>query len=257
MRRGRWRGVARCHGSTTSADSTRNTPSATRQSPTGSRSRSKWACHTGLSSRAWNSTDEATRATACCSGDRSCGLMPTSRSRSRVSRRISASRCSDGRLRHRRLHPHHRPLDGLGHAGGRALREQPVAQHPRGHAVVAVVDRDLVDQPGRLVVPLGVAGRHELVVDDDRVGGVGDGGVAGLHVERLELLDRVGALGHPDRRADHGVQVDEHAVAQQLVDRVLAHPVARCQPEQGRGLVGGVVVDVQVGPLRAALGRAR
>ena len=96
VRRGRWRGVARRHGSTTSADSMRNTPSATRQSPTGSRRRSKCACHTGLSSRAWNSTDDATRATACCSAERSCGLVPASRSRSKVSSRIRASRCSEG-----------------------------------------------------------------------------------------------------------------------------------------------------------------
>ncbi len=156
-------------------------------------------------------------------------------------------------LRSSGLDPDHRAVVGAGHAGTGALGEQPVAQHPRGHAVVAVVDGDLVDQAGCFVVPLGVAGGHELVVDDDRVGGVGDRGVAGLHVEGLELLDRVGALGDPDRRAHHGVQVDEHALAQQLVDLVLTHPVAGREAEQGRGLVGGVVVDVQVGPALTAL----
>ena len=85
-----------CQSSTTSPLSTRKTPSADRQSPTGSRSRSKWACHTGLSSRAWKSTDEATRATACCSAVRSCGLMPTRRSRRSVSRRMRARRWSEG-----------------------------------------------------------------------------------------------------------------------------------------------------------------
>ncbi len=126
--------------------------------------------------------------------------------------------------------------------------QQPVAQHPRRHAVVAVVGGDLVEQRGGVGQPLGVAGRHELVVDDDRVGGVGDGRLPRGHVERLELLDRVRALRDPDGGAHDGVQVDEDAVAQQLVDLVLADPVPGGQAQERGGLVGGVVVDVQVGP---------
>ena len=67
---------------------------------------------------------------------------------------------------------------------------------------------------------------------------------------------RVGALRHPDGGAHDGVEVDEDAVAQQLVDLVLAHAVPGREPEQGGRLVGGVVVDVQVGPLPAPRRRA-
>ena len=44
----------------------------------------------------------------------------------------------------------------------------------------------------------------------------------------------------------NGIQVDEHAVAQQVVDLVLADAVAPGQPQQRCLLVGRVVVDVHV-----------
>ncbi len=92
------------------------------------------------------------------------------------------------------------------------------------------------------------------MVDDDAVGTRLDRALALVHVERLELLDGVRALRDADGGTHHGVEVDEDAVAEQLVDLVLVHPVARREPEQRRRLVRRVVVDVQVGPAAPALG---
>ncbi len=49
-----------------------------------------------------------------------------------------------------------------------------------------------------------------------------------------------------------GVQVDEDAVAQEVVDLLLVDAVPRGDREQVRALVVGVVVDVQVGVDAAA-----
>ena len=65
-------------------------------------------------------------------------------------------------------------------------------------------------------------------------------------VERLHLLDRVALDRGPERLADRAQQVDQDALAKQLVDLVLARAVAAHQPlERGR-FVRRVVVDVQV-----------
>ncbi len=74
------------------------------------------------------------------------------------------------------------------------------------------------------------------------------------HVERFELLDGVRARTHPQRAAHHRVEIDEDAVAQQLVDVRLAHAVPRGHRQQVRGLVGRVVVDVHVRDTAAAAG---
>ena len=50
----------------------------------------------------------------------------------------------------------------------------------------------------------------------------------------------------PDALAHQRIKVDEDAVAKQVVDLVLADPVASGEPEQSRLLVGGVVIDVHV-----------
>ncbi len=136
--------------------------------------------------------------------------------------------------------------DGLGPAG-----QQPVAQLEGGDAVVLVVVGDLGDERSGLVVAALGAGGGELVVDDDALRAPLDLALAGVHVEGLELLDRVRALRHPDAGSHDGVEVDEDAVAQQLVDVVLAHAVPGGEPQQRRRLVGRVVVDVQVGPAAA------
>ena len=50
----------------------------------------------------------------------------------------------------------------------------------------------------------------------------------------------------PQRLAHDRVQVDEHVLAQQVVDLVLARRVLGHQPLQRGRFVGGVVVHVQV-----------
>ncbi len=66
-------------------------------------------------------------------------------------------------------------------------------------------------------------------------------------VDRLEVLDRVAGAADAQGVLDDRVQVDEHAAAQPLVDDVFADTVARGERAQVGALVGGVVVDVQVG----------
>ena len=46
--------------------------------------------------------------------------------------------------------------------------------------------------------------------------------------------------------AEHLIQVDEYAAAQEAVDLVLTSPLAAHQSLQGFCLIAGVVVDVQV-----------
>ena len=126
--------------------------------------------------------------------------------------------------------------------------EQPVAQAQRGEAVVLVVVGDGVELGLggiRLPGPEQVSGVGVL---GDRVGGIVDAlTVLVAHVERFELLDRIAARAHPQALLDHGVEVHEHVVAEQVVDGVFAHTVPGGQREQVGALVRGVVVDVQVG----------
>jgi hypothetical protein len=128
--------------------------------------------------------------------------------------------------------------------------EQPVAQPQRGDAVVSVVVGDGLEAPPPLG-PLALVGRGELRT---RLGVLGDGlGPARhpaliaqfvAHVERFELLDRVGARADPQSSTHDRVEVDEHVLAQQLIDLRLAHAVPRGDAEQMGPLVGRVVVDV-------------
>ena len=153
------------------------------------------------------------------------------------------------RLRHRpRLGRRRRGRD---RPGQRLQLEQPVAQQTRRDAVLAVVLVDLVEQ--RLL-----AGLHPLLEDHDR-------GAAVLHLrlpleveERLHLLQPVAPARGAEAVADDLEQIDEDAAAEQVVELGLARAVAAHQPLQRRDLVGGVVVDVQVGVLvAAARGRGR
>ena len=67
----------------------------------------------------------------------------------------------------------------------------------------------------------------------------------------LELLQRVALLADLQALSDHGVEVDEDVVAQQVVDLLLARRVLDGErPELGR-LVRGVVKDVHLGVLCA------
>ena len=146
--------------------------------------------------------------------------------------------------------------------------EQPVAQPQRRHAVVAVVVGEVVehvlrgrraDEPGgRVELPGGeqFAGAHVL---EDRVAARLHLGLAqlGAHVERLELLDRVRPAAHPHRPLHDRVEVDEHAVGEQLVDGRLPHAVPRGDREEVRALVARVVVDVHVRVRRPTRGDER
>ena len=132
------------------------------------------------------------------------------------------------------------------HPGFDGARHQPVPQPTGGAAVVAVVVLDgFQDRRGAVGVP-GVAQFTEPGVFGDRRRRGGDLAVAQFvaHVERLEALDAVVLGAHPDALAHQGIQIDEHAVAQQFVDLLLADPVAARQPQQRALLVGRVVVDV-------------
>ncbi len=129
---------------------------------------------------------------------------------------------------------------------------EPVTQAPGRDAVVAVVVGDVIEDElcGIRVTVFGE--RPRLDVTHDRV-------IAALHVtradlvahvERLELLDRIGPRPYPQGAPDHGVKVNEDAVAQQAVDLRLTHAVPRGHLQQVGGLIGRVVVDVhpRVGP---------
>ena len=132
------------------------------------------------------------------------------------------------------------------HPGFDGARHQPVPQPTGGAAVVAVVVLDgFQDRRGAVGVP-GVAQFTEPGVFGDRRRRGGDLAVAQLvaHVERLQALDAVVFGAHPNALAHQGIQIDEHAVAKQFVDLLLADPVAARQPQQRALLVGRVVVDV-------------
>ena len=139
------------------------------------------------------------------------------------------------------------------------MADEPVAQAQRRHAVIAVVVGQVVEdllcrgaraQPRRAVATV-IAQCARLDVPDDRV--VALLHVAGAHlvahVQRLELLDGVGPRADTQSAADDGVEIDEHAVAQQTVDIGLARPVSRRHRQQMGRLVRRVVVDVHVGML--------
>ena len=92
-----------------------------------------------------------------------------------------------------------------------------------------------------------VGGLAPFLVEDDARAGGGNVTVALIHVEGLEILDRV-ALLRRNHRARHDLeQVDEAALALQLVHRRLGNAMMCGQPAQRRNLVVGVVVDVGAG----------
>ena len=125
---------------------------------------------------------------------------------------------------------------------------QPLAEAQGRQAVVPVVALYLRAQLRRHVG--GLTGLQPRLEPDERPRRGRQIDVAREAVEGLQLLDRV-AL---DRRAqplpDHAVQVHEHPPAQQPVHLVLAGGVAAHQALDGRGLVRGVVIDVEVRVLR-------
>ena len=140
---------------------------------------------------------------------------------------------------------------GPGEVGDAVLEcqhQQSVSQQLRRAAVVVVVVLDLLEHPRRLVGAAGLQQRGVARVLGDGVRGRGD--VAGApvvsHVQRLERLEPVRFGADANALAHHRKKVDQHVVAQQIVDLVLAHSVAGGQVQQCRLLVGAVVVDVHV-----------
>ena len=116
--------------------------------------------------------------------------------------------------------------------------EQPAAQEQVREAVLLVVALDPVED---LLVALG----HPALIGDDRV--VAAPELLGrLHEELAHLLDRVARVRDPERLPRDREQVDEGLAAQELVELLLEDAVLGDEALEGRGLVGGVVVDVHV-----------
>jgi hypothetical protein len=132
--------------------------------------------------------------------------------------------------------------------------EQPVAQPQGRDAVVFVVAGDRVEF--RLARGDGAVADElaRVGILGHRVGRVRHAAAHARHVERLELLDRVAVRADARALLDERVQVDQHIVAQQVVDRVLPHAVPRREREQVGAFVGGVVVDVHARMLRPTRG---
>src|SRR6185503_10587409 len=121
---------------------------------------------------------------------------------------------------------------------GRPDREQPPVQLERRPAVLLVVALDVPQE--RLVARL-----EPRLEGDDGVVAALDARRALEPVERLDRLDRVARRGDAERLAHDPVEVDEHLLAQEVVDLALARPVLAHEPRESRALVGGVVVDVK------------
>ena len=140
-------------------------------------------------------------------------------------------------------------------AGFEGAHHQPVAQGTGGAAVVVVVVFDLLEHGVGLVGASGVAQFAVAGVGGDRGGGGGDipGAQLGPHVERFERLEAERFGADPNTPAHQRVKVDEHTVAQQVVDLVLTDAVAAGEPQQRGLLIRRVVVDVHVGVTLAAL----
>ena len=114
---------------------------------------------------------------------------------------------------------------------------EPGPELPDGETVVPIVGRDRSeDRP---------IGRFEpAFVLDDGEAGSGDGSFAAGHVERLDLLERVGLLRHADSLPHDGVEVHEHLASEKPIELVLPRPVTADESFERGLLVGAVVEDV-------------
>ena len=130
-------------------------------------------------------------------------------------------------LRRRRFGGIRNTRGGCGHF---ALQPQePVAQSKSRQTVIPVVVLELDESLIRCGDVADLCCLAILVIPGD--GLVPCLHVAGpqliAHVERLELLDAVGRLRDTHRPSDRGVQVDEYAVTEQVVELVLVGLVRR------------------------------
>ena len=90
-----------------------------------------------------------------------------------------------------------------------------------------------------------------MLVGDDRAAALADRRLPADEARvALQALEAVALLAHLQALAHHGEEVDEHALAQEDVDLVLARGVLQREGAQLGRLVGGVVEDVQPGWLR-------
>ena len=121
--------------------------------------------------------------------------------------------------------------------------EQPVAEHARRDAVLAVVCGDRGEDR---VVALD----HPALELDDRRAALADLGGALEADQVLDLLEPVARPRDTEAALHDLVEVDEHLAAQQVVELGLTGAVAAHHPPERRDLVLRVVVDVQVGVLR-------
>ena len=130
----------------------------------------------------------------------------------------------------------------------RAQRQQPRVQLGGRDAVFLIVADDvgLERRP-----PRRVALEQVIFEGDDRLIPLAHVRFTCEAVERLELLDRVAVLRLDERAQDDRVEIDQHVVAQQVVDLVLARRVVHRQPPQRGLLVGRVMVHVRVRVLAA------
>ena len=129
--------------------------------------------------------------------------------------------------------------------GGRPDRAQPLVQLERRAAVLLVVALDLFED--RVVARL-----DPLLEANDRLVAARHLGRALEPVELLDRLDRVAVGRGPQRLLDDAVEVDQHLLAQEVVDLLLPRSVLAGEAGQGRALVRGVVVDVHPRVLRTA-----
>ena len=107
----------------------------------------------------------------------------------------------------------------------------------RRAAVLLVVALDLLED--RVV-----AGLDPLLEAHDRLVAARYLGGALEAVELLDRLDRVAVGRGPQRLLDDAVEVDQHLLAQEVVDLLLPRAVLAGEAGEGRALVRGVVVDV-------------
>ena len=170
--------------------------------------------------------------------DRPFGGVDRNVARQRVDARLRlglACRQLFGCLAVFRLRARETPALGSDRAGAEVL--EPRAEPEGGHAVVAVVGSQLVEQA---LLPRS----QPLLVLHHGEPCLGDRTLALGQVELLDLLERVRLHRGADSLPDDLVEVDEHAAPQKPVDFVLPGRVALHEPLHGRRLVRRVVVDV-------------
>ena len=103
---------------------------------------------------------------------------------------------------------------------GRPPLQQPLVERDRRAAVLLVVGLDVAQE--RVVAAL-----EPLLEEDGRLVAAHDLGRAHEPVQRLDRLDRVALDRRAERLLDDAVEVDEHVVAQEVVDLLLARRRAR------------------------------